>query len=189
MVIVTNYRPTSLNLVSDLDPGFLVVFSTPNPPWGLVDTRHGTGIFWPPKTGGREMFFFLFFFSDEVDVFFVGGYFWNVFFPDFLMFFFWGDFFGCLFWGFLAVVVAAWSVVPKRNSFSLYIPFFFLVRNLPDTFFVHLISWIQGGLPAFFFVASTKLRRFSVFKLPACCFLFFCHKINFGMDEIVRGRS
>ena len=80
---------------------------------------------------------FCFFFADEVLMFFfyVGG----------IVL----DFFYTLFWRSLGVVVAAWSVFPKKNSFSLYV--FFLVRNLPDTF-LFFISFheFRGDFPCSF---------------------------------------
>lgn len=154
-------QPTTfpnLNLVSDLDPGFLFFFSTPSPPWGLVDTRHGTGIFgldgfrrWVEGDG------FCFFFVDEVLMFFfmLGGLFWI-----FLIFFF-GDL-----WELLLLP----GVFFPRKTPSVY-TFFFGSQFARYFSFFHLISWIQGGLPVFFLVASTKLRRFSVSSfLRVFCF-------------------
>ena len=156
--MVINQPTTNLRQLGEwLATGFLVVFSTPNPPWGLVDTRHGTGIFGLQKTGGGRCFFF---FSGWGWCFCLLGDIFGMSFFGISWCFFLGDFFGCLFWGFLGVVVAAWSVFPKKNSFSLYVFFLFAICQI--LFFFHLISWIQGGLPAFFLVASTKLRRFSV---------------------------
>ena len=170
-------QPTTfpnLNLVSDLDPGFLFFFSTPSPPWGLVDTRHGTGIFgldgfrrWVEGDG------FCFFFADEVLMFFfmLGGLFWI---------------FLILFFGDLWELLLLPGVFFPRKTPSVYTFFFwFAICQILFFFSSHFMN--SGGTSRVLFGSVNKIEAFFGFKLPAC-FLFFRQKITFGMDEILRGR-
>lgn len=174
-------QPTTfpnLNLVSDLDPGFLFFFSTPSPPWGLVDTRHGTGIFGLQKQGGGRWVFF--FFSDEVDVFFfVGGYFWNVFFGDFLMFFFfWMSFFGIF-----GSCCCCLECFFQEKLLQFIYTFLFFGSQFARYFFFSSHFMNSGGTSRVFFVASTKLRRFSVSSFLRVVFCFSVTKSTSGWTK------
>lgn len=156
---LTNQLPTSLNLVSDWQPDFWL-FSQLITLLRLGGYQTRDRHLWPPKNGfgdgWREMFFF--FLRMRFWCFFLlGGLFWI-----FLILFFWD------LWELLLLP----GVFFPRKTPSVYsIRFFFGSQFARYFSFFHLISWIQGGLPAFFFCSVNKMEAF--FRFQASCVLFF----------------
>ena len=183
MVIVTNYRPTSLNLVSDLDPGFLVVFSTPNPPWGLVDTRHGTGIFGLQKRGGGRCFFFYFFFGWGWCFFLLGDIFGMSFFRISWCFFLGGIFLDVFFGDFWQLLLLPGVLFPRETpSVYIYLSFFWFAICQILFLFISFHEF-RGDFPRFF-CSLNKIEAF--FRFQASCVLFF---VFLSQNQLRDGRN